>query len=71
MHDIHSLCLCPDFPVHNGCGRDAAGQGGNFEKATLTRRLNGVSHLTILTLVNILCHNLIHKKQVNQTDSLK
>lgn len=56
--DQHSLCLCPDFSVHDGCCGDAAGHGVNLKQATLTRRLNAVGHLTVLTLVNILRHNL-------------
>lgn len=52
------LCLCPDLSVHDGRCCDAAGHGVDLEKLTPGRRPYGVGHLTVLTLIEVICHYL-------------
>ena len=54
----NSLCLRPDLSVHNGCCGDASGQRVDLKQAAHGRRPDGVGHLTVLTLIQVVRCNL-------------
>lgn len=54
----NSLCLRPDLSVHYGCSGDAAGQWVNLKQATHGWWPDRVGHLTVLTLIQVICCNL-------------
>lgn len=56
--DLLSLGLGKDLAVHDGCCGDASCHRVNLEQAAHAWWLDGVRHLTILTLVHILSHHL-------------
>ena len=53
-----SLCVCPDLSIHDGCRGDAAGHRVDLKQAAHGGRAEGVAHLAVLTLVQVVRKHL-------------
>ena len=53
-----SLCVCPDLSIHDGRRGDASRRRVDLKQAAHGGRAEGVAHLAILTLVQVVRKHL-------------